>query len=297
MAIDECQSRFASSRWNCSVVLENWVDQQRHSNKSSASGQIFGDVMQHPNRERSYLNAIIAAGLAHAMTKACSGGELPEECSCDKKIRSKSNKGRVEWVACSDDIDYGARFSRDFADNYDSEPDATSTIYIHNNEVGRRVFKSATDITCTCLNGDANNNNGLCQTKRCWKHLGLFTDVGDELLRRYEGATHVQRSNKDPHKLRPVRRGVRRPKRKDLVYIDESPDYCQSDTRIGVLGTQNRRCNSTSSGADSCSLLCCGRGYQEVVEEIEEDCNCKFVWCCQVKCDKCKRRITNDVCN
>lgn len=223
MAIDECQSRFATSRWNCSTTFEDSLVVDNHSRSS----QIFGDVMQHPNRERSFLNAIIAAGLAHAMTKACSQGELPEECSCDKKIRSKSNKGRVEWVACSDDIDYGARFSRDFTDNYESESDATSTINMHNNEVGRRVFKSATDITCSCLNGE----NGLCQTKRCWKHLGPFADVGDELMKRYEGATHVQRSNKDPHKLRPVRRGVRRPKRKDLVYIDESPDYCQSDTR------------------------------------------------------------------
>lgn len=226
MAIDECQSRFASSRWNCSLVLEDSLKNDPSLNRPGP--QIFGDVMRNPNRERSYLNAIIAAALAQVMTKACSAGELPEECSCDKKIRSKSNKGRVEWIACSDDIDYGARFSRDFTDNLDpSEPDTTATIYLHNNEVGRRVFKSATDITCTCQNGE----NGICQAKRCWKHLGSFTDVGDELMKRYESATHVQRSSKDPHKLRPVRRGVRRPKRKDLVYIVESPDYCQADSR------------------------------------------------------------------
>lgn len=179
------------------------------------------------NRERSFLNAIVAAGLAHAMTKACSNGELPEECSCDKKIKSKNNRGKIEWVACSDDIDFGARFSRDFIDSTDSESDTTSMINTHNYEVGRRVFKSSTDITCTCQNGD----NGLCLTKRCWKHLGSFTDIGDELVRRYEGATHVQLSSKDPHKLRPVRRGVRKPKRKDLVYIDESPDYCTPNIR------------------------------------------------------------------
>jgi len=232
MAIDECQSRFALSRWNCSLVLEDSLRDDKlaaslpTNNKSSPL--IFGEVMKNPNRERSYLNAIISAGLAQAMTKACSAGELPEECSCDRKIRSKSNKGRIEWVACSDDIDYGARFSRDFTDNLDqNESDTTATIYLHNNEVGRRVFKSATDITCTCHNGD----NGLCQTKRCWKHLGSFTDVGEELMRRYESATHVQRSSKDPHKLRPVKRGVRRPKRKDLVYIIESPDYCLADLR------------------------------------------------------------------
>lgn len=228
------------------------------------------------------------------MTKACSQGEIPDECSCDKKIKSKSNKNKIEWVACSDDIDYGARFSRDFTDNTDFEDsDTTSMINIHNYEVGRRVFKSTTDITCTCLNGE----NSLCQTKRCWKHLGSFSDIGDELMKRYESATHVQPSNKDPHKLRPVKRGVRRPKRKDLVYVEESPDYCSPDSRLGVLGTQNRRCNSTSLSSDNCSLLCCGRGYQVMVDELEEDCNCKFVWCCQVKCDKCKRHIAIDICN
>lgn len=208
------------------------------------------------------------------MTKACSANELPEECSCDKKIRSRNNKGKIEWVACSDDIDFGSRFSRDFTDdtelqfsvNYDSSINPNSLphdsmaiqsssnpmINTHNYEVGRRVFKSATDITCTCqsqsslldptlpIGSQSNGNNGpighqlstgLCATKRCWKHLAPFSDIGEELMKRYERATHVQPSNKDPHKLRPVRRGVRRPKRKDLVFIEESPNYCESDNR------------------------------------------------------------------
>lgn len=170
------------------------------------------------------------------MTKACSQGELPEECSCDKKIRSRNNRGEIEWIACSDDIDYGSKFSRDFTDDSDSGSEGLiSMINLHNYEAGRRVFKSATDITCTCQNGD----NGLCTTKRCWKHLAPFTDISDELMRRYEGATHVQPSNRDPHKLRPVRRGVRRPKRKDLVYIDESPDYCTPNSRYSIYITNN----------------------------------------------------------
>lgn len=313
LAIDECQAKFSKNRWNCSLIAIQESIQSENNDQTKQSNLIFGEVIRHPNKERSFLNAIIAAGLAHAMTKACSQGELPEECNCDRKIKSKNKGGKIEWIACSDDIDFGAKFSRDFTDSTDTYLESETTLSMintHNYEVGRRVFKSATDITCTCQQGASSGNpnqaspneninplTGLCQTKKCWKHLGAFSDIGDELVRRYESATHVQLSNKDPHKLRPVRRGVRKPKRKDLVYIDESPDYCTQDTRLGVLGTQNRHCNSTSSGPDSCSLLCCGRGYQVVVEEIEEDCNCKFVWCCQVKCDRCKKLMTNDVCN
>lgn len=235
MAIDECQKRFAFSRWNCSLILgSNPYSSQpvATAGQLNADGghdrtQIFGAVMRYPNRERSFLNAISAAALAHSMTKACRQGELPDECGCDRRIKS-SRKGHIEWIGCSDDIDYGAKFSRDFTDNFDTnEPDATRTIYLHNSEVGRRVFKAITDITCTCMNDDT----GSCENKRCWKHMGSFADVVDQIMERYESATHVQRSNKDPQKLRPVRRGVRKPKRKDLVYIDESPDYCQQDLR------------------------------------------------------------------
>lgn len=68
------------------------------------------------------------------------------------------------------------------------------------------------------------------------------------------------------HKKRETR-SQKRPKRlllaesKELVHIQKSPNYCKQDFENGVLGTEGRKCNSTSTGPDSCNKLCCGRGY------------------------------------
>lgn len=106
---------------------------------------------------------------------------------------------------------------------------------------------------------------------------------------------------------------------KELVHIHKSPNYCKQDFENGVLGTEGRKCNNTSTGPDSCNKLCCGRGYitrvrlkncsilqminivinfvfnLKVVKE-EEHCNCKFVWCCYVKCDICYKNIEQRSC-
>lgn len=52
-------------------------------------------------------------------------------------------------------------------------------------------------------------------------------------------------------------------------------------------GTVGRKCNRTSTGTGSCSSMCCGRGYNMAKEHRDEKCYCKFLWCCQVKCQEC----------
>lgn len=70
-----------------------------------------------------------------------------------------------------------------------------------------------------------------------------------------------------------------------------------STFRLNILGTRGRVCNRTSPGIDGCRLLCCGRGYQTRVREVEEKCHCNFVWCCNVKCDICRYKKEEHVCN
>lgn len=38
------------------------------------------------------------------------------------------------------------------------------------------------------------------------------------------------------------------PKRSELVYLQQSPNYCETDLTLGSIGTQGRSCNRTSKG-------------------------------------------------
>ena len=97
-----------------------------------------------------------------------------------------------------------------------------------------------------------------------------------------------------------------------LLYISKSPNFCEKDDRRGILGTSGRKCKIDSNGADGCREMCCGRGYyvenqkvmyfffyfKETDNQIKKltTCNCKFEWCCEVKCDTCEENIKQAYC-
>ncbi len=137
--------------------------------------------------------------------------------------------------------------------------------------------------------------SGSCSAKICWRTMSLFREVGESLRQRFDGASHVRYSNKK-RRLVPASRHMKKPSKTDLVYLRESPDFCKSDPALGWYGTHGRRCNRTSYGLEGCNLMCCGRGYSTVVETVEEDCNCKFFWCCRVVCDNCVTREERHYC-
>ncbi len=128
--------------------------------------------------------------------------------------------------------------------------------------------------------------------------------AGRLLAEKYDEAVRVklnQRGNLqliDAGRNRRMRRKRKRKSAKqlDLVYLDESPDYCRRDLSVGTLGTQGRFCNRSSEGMDSCELLCCGRGYNTFKEVLREKCNCQFQWCCKVVCKMCIRKVDTHIC-
>lgn len=73
-----------------------------------------------------------------------------------------------------------------------------------------------------------------------------------------------------------------------------SRDPCLSPA--GSPGTAGRVCNQTSHGMDSCEVMCCGRGYDTLRVSRMTKCECKFHWCCAVRCQDCLEEVDIHTC-
>lgn len=156
--------------------------------------------------------------------------------------------------------------------------------------------------------------SGSCTLQTCWTQLSDFSTIGRVLRKKYLTASQVDLSrghliqNND---VVEVEGDTLAPSKRDLVYITESPDYCHANHSYGFEGLVGRECVKKSTIdptlhdeeeitwlKDSCSRLCRSCGLKVRKERVVEsaNCNCKFMWCCSVKCDKCQKRVTKYTC-
>ena len=93
-------------------------------------------------REAAFVHSISSAGVAYAVTRSCSEGNLGRKCGCDSKYNGRSEKG-WKWAGCSDDIDFGIGFSKTFVDARERGRKSGSPtrveMNLHNNNAGRMV--------------------------------------------------------------------------------------------------------------------------------------------------------------
>nr|QEF51148.1 Wnt3 protein [Eupentacta fraudatrix] len=280
IGIYECQVQFEGRRWNCSTI--------------EGDDSVFGNVLNVASREAAFVNSILAAGLVHSVSRACARGDHID-CGCDRRHRPPNidpafhitPNDTWQWGGCSEDVRFGARFSRDFLNPQEITVRARGQMNRHNNEAGRRVVLNNMELKCKC-----HGVSGSCELQTCWWQMASFRKLGDKLKVKYDSAAEMrvevireQRSKKErllakyPH--------FKNPTDDDLIYYELSPDYCNYNPSVGSLGTRGRECNLTSHGINGCELLCCGRGHNTQRVFVQERCECRFVWCCEVVCKKC----------
>lgn len=286
MAVDECQYQFKDRRWNCPIQ------------ENGHGGSIFGKIIEKGCRETAFIYAITSASVAHSVARACADGGI-HTCTCNYNLR-QPNGVDWEWGGCSDNADFGKKFSMQFVDVAEKGHDFRYMMNLHNNEAGRRHVKREMYHECKC-----HGMSGSCTIKTCWMRLPYFRKVGDILKDRFDGASRVLPGNdggidnednnnggrrgKKRNKLEPADPNHKKPDKRDLVYFEESPSFCDKDESVGFSGTFGRECNATSIGIDGCDLMCCSRGYKSETYTVRERCSCTFHWCCEVKCKICTR--------
>lgn len=88
-------------------------------------------------RETAFIYAITSAAVAHSVARACADGSI-YTCTCNYNLR-QPNGVDWEWGGCSDNANFGKKFSRKFVDVAEKGRDFRYMMNLHNNEAGRRV--------------------------------------------------------------------------------------------------------------------------------------------------------------
>ncbi|XP_051651500.1 protein Wnt-16 [Manacus candei] len=280
LGLQECRSQFRHERWDCRSPPA--------ARRGTAAPAAPGHQLSSGTKETAFIYAVTSAGLVHSVTRSCSAGNVTE-CSCDLSLRHGGSASEGwHWGGCSDDIHYGMSFSRKFLDmplkNLTGKSGSGLVVMnLHNNEAGRQAVAKLMSVDCRC-----HGVSGSCAVKTCWKTMSSFEKIGRFLKDKYENS--IQISDRLKKKLRRKEKSQRKVPigKEDLLYVNKSPNYCVEDQKLGIPGTQGRECNRTSQGPDGCNLLCCGRGYNTHVVRHVERCECKFVWCCYVRCRRCE---------
>lgn len=338
MGLRECEYQFASHRWNCQghnlTLRIPPMDKRRLRYRQSPTERnpsktntvkiktYLDKLLSKGTRESAYVLAVTSAGVSHAVTKACSSG-AHDNCGCDRTIYDHPKEPNFEWSGCSDNIHFGAAFSRQFLDvrergRLKRKPKLGMT-NLHNNHVGRQTVINKMLVQCKC-----HGVSGSCEMRTCWRTLPNFRELGNHLQERFHKAILVDYVNQqlvpvpnqnDPSQSAPPQAALRFKRsprstagvytseklqsltENDLLYINPSPNFCHHDPGFGSIGTYGRRCEEGGTGLNSCEYLCCGRGFKRESFVQEERCNCKFQWCCNVTCQTCRKTVVVSRCN
>ncbi|TRY80923.1 hypothetical protein TCAL_12797 [Tigriopus californicus] len=322
--------------------VSNESYQKLRATKESSNPTVISPHLRQPaNRETAFIHAITAAGIAHTLTKNCSNGEFGD-CGCG--VNKPQKDVRWKWSGCSDNFHFGdqvakkfldgVEIAKKFLDGVESGSDPKSLANLHNNEAGRVAVRKTMKRVCKC-----HGVSGSCATQTCWTTLADFRAVGNYLKKMYKQALRVDYTNgnlneiiteNNSHRVNRKRQTTERAsweysqnsaiplsnlesarrrrspkiKKRKLVFLQDSPNYCRSNAAEGIRGVIGRSCiaepanepdpKKLLANVRTCAKLCkaCGLKIHRKEVQVASSCNCRFQWCCQVTCQTCsKKRI------
>jgi len=284
IAKKECEKQFAGQRWNCTFPPAYPVP------------PLIKPKMELATREAAFVYALASAAIMHTVSRACMENKLSKYCGCSKENRPDDLPKSDLWNGCGDNLPYGYQFSKKFVDASETLANDDLTTFqrvlmnLHNNEAGRWAVFEKSRIQCRC-HGVTKN----CATKMCYRQLARFKEVGKRLFQLHQSSIQVKvtQAEKDNTEIKLTEKNpdFNKYTSKDLVYIEDSPSYCEKDLDYSIFGTKGRKCNMNmkTQSLQDCNVLCCGRGHHTRRETIREKCGCKFIWCCDVKCKICEK--------
>jgi len=329
----ECQNQFSDVRWNCSATRERENDDifGRISKIGSKESAFISAITS-----ASLVRTVAKACRTDLVTCGCDSSSMThlqqrpatlsdhmewDPCGDDFGYAEKWSKQFIdandftEKYKTKSCLERAANTGQGCTSRRTSRQIPKTTLFrklariqmsLKNNDVGRQEAVSSRKRECKC-----HGPSGSCSSMTCWYELPDMKIIGNRLKELYDNAQLMKwrrkRGNSDGNvdvelfpKQLPSRSGSRVNRKTSppnpLIYVSKSPNFCEPDKKRGILGTSGRQCNRDSEGPDGCKELCCNRGYYSTNQTITEPCNCKFEWCCSVKCQECVKTVKISYC-
>ena len=129
----------------------------------------------------------------------------------------------------------------------------------------------------------------------CYKRVPCPAEIGHILYNGYNGAVEVKCNGSG--EVIPAIPSRPPPTSEDIIYSDNSPNFCVENSEVGTVGVADRVCSDSPNSINNCDVLCCNNGNYRVTRTVSVR-KCDFIWCCRIECSNTEQRtITEKRCN
>lgn len=141
---------------------------------------------------------------------------------------------------------------------------------------------------------------GSCHMKTCTRDLPGARRIGQILKKEYENAQEVEVVRERPNLPYELIKVDNKstlsgnqspfPDHTQLVYQEDSPDYCNANSEYGATGISGRECEVKTdifpgpTRLGLCDDVCCKAGYQPQMVNVKRVCSCIINQDCQQTC-------------